>query len=70
MFKWLGSVHIREVRGSNLVSEAGFPYRGILRFSAAIIDKLDRLCGQWSEYLATDPEIPGSIAGATRFSGK
>jgi hypothetical protein len=24
----------------------------------------------WSEFLATDPEIPGSIPGATRFSEK
>jgi hypothetical protein len=22
----------------------------------------------WSEFLATDPEVPGSIPGATRFS--
>jgi hypothetical protein len=22
---------------------------------------------QWSEFLATDPEVPGSIPGATRF---
>jgi hypothetical protein len=25
---------------------------------------------QWSEFLATDPEVPGSILGATRFSEK
>jgi hypothetical protein len=25
---------------------------------------------QWSEFLATDPEVPGSIPGATRFSEK
>jgi hypothetical protein len=24
----------------------------------------------WSEFLATDPEVPGSILGATRFSEK
>jgi hypothetical protein len=24
----------------------------------------------WSEFLATDPEIPDSIPGATRFSEK
>jgi hypothetical protein len=24
----------------------------------------------WSEFLATDPEVPGSIPGATRFSKK
>jgi hypothetical protein len=24
----------------------------------------------WSEFLATDPEVPGSISGATRFSEK
>jgi hypothetical protein len=24
----------------------------------------------WSEFLATDPEVPGSIFGATRFSEK
>jgi hypothetical protein len=24
----------------------------------------------WSEFLATDPEIPGSISGATTFSEK
>jgi hypothetical protein len=24
----------------------------------------------WSEFLATDPELPGSIPGATRFSEK
>jgi hypothetical protein len=28
------------------------------------------LCGQWSEFLATDPEVPSSIPGATRFSEK
>jgi hypothetical protein len=25
---------------------------------------------KWSEFLPTDPEIPGSIPGATRFSEK
>jgi hypothetical protein len=25
---------------------------------------------QWSEFLATDPEVPVSIPGATRFSEK
>jgi hypothetical protein len=25
---------------------------------------------QWSEFLGTDPEVPGSIPGATRFSEK
>jgi hypothetical protein len=25
---------------------------------------------QWSEFLATDPEVPGSIPDATRFSEK
>jgi hypothetical protein len=29
-----------------------------------------RLCGLVVEFLATDPEVPGSIAGATRFSEK
>jgi hypothetical protein len=29
---------------------------------------MDRLCGLWSEFMATDPEVPGSIPGATRFS--
>jgi hypothetical protein len=24
----------------------------------------------WSEFLATDPEVPGSISGATKFSEK
>jgi hypothetical protein len=24
----------------------------------------------WSEFLATDPEVPGLIPGATRFSEK
>jgi hypothetical protein len=30
------------------------------------------LCSQklWSEFLATDPEVPGSIPGITRFSEK
>jgi len=28
----------------------------------------DRLCGLWSEFLATDTEVPGSIPGATRFT--
>jgi hypothetical protein len=28
----------------------------------------DLLCGLCSEFLATDPEDPGPIAGATRFS--
>ena len=26
------------------------------------------ICTQWSEFLATDTEVPGSIPGATRFS--
>jgi hypothetical protein len=26
--------------------------------------------GYWSEFLATDPEVPGSIPGATRFPEK
>jgi hypothetical protein len=30
--------------------------------------KVDRLCGLVLEFLATDPEVPGSIPGATRFS--
>jgi hypothetical protein len=30
----------------------------------------DSLCSLWSEFLATDPEVPGSIPGATRFSEK
>jgi hypothetical protein len=34
------------------------------------ITQLDRLCGRWSEFLATDAEVPGSIPGATRFSEK
>jgi hypothetical protein len=25
---------------------------------------------KWSEFLATDPEVPGSILGPTRFSEK
>jgi hypothetical protein len=25
---------------------------------------------QWSEFLATDPEVPSSIHGASRFSDK
>jgi hypothetical protein len=25
---------------------------------------------KWSEFLATVPEVPGSIPSATRFSGK
>jgi hypothetical protein len=25
---------------------------------------------KWSEFLAADPEVPGSIPGATRFSDK
>jgi hypothetical protein len=30
----------------------------------------DRLCSLWSEFLATDPEVPGLIPGAFRFSEK
>jgi hypothetical protein len=30
----------------------------------------DRLCGLVVEFLATDPQDPGSILGATRFSEK
>jgi hypothetical protein len=30
---------------------------------------LDRAV-KWSEFLATDPEVPGSISGPTRFSEK
>jgi hypothetical protein len=30
----------------------------------------DRLCGLVSQFLATDPEVSGSIPGATRFSVK
>jgi hypothetical protein len=31
---------------------------------------VDRLCGLVARVLATDPEVPGSIPGATRFSDK
>jgi hypothetical protein len=34
------------------------------------LDTSDRLCGLVSEFLATDPEVPGSIPGPTRFSEK
>jgi hypothetical protein len=30
----------------------------------------ERERSQWSEFLATDPEVPGSISGAVRFSKK
>jgi hypothetical protein len=30
----------------------------------------DRLCGLVVKFLATDPEVPGSIPGSTRFSEK
>jgi hypothetical protein len=30
----------------------------------------DRLCGLVVEFLAIDPDVPGSISGATRFSEK
>jgi hypothetical protein len=33
-------------------------------------DELERMWKEWSEFLATDPEDPGSIPGATRFSEK
>jgi hypothetical protein len=35
-----------------------------------IINVLTACMVQWSEFLATDPEIPGSITGATRFPEK
>jgi hypothetical protein len=36
-----------------------------------IMKKSDRLCGLViREFLPTDPEVPGSIPGATRFSEK
>jgi hypothetical protein len=38
-------------------------YRGILLLS-------DCLCDLGSEFLAVDPDVPGSIPGATRFSEK
>jgi hypothetical protein len=31
---------------------------------------MGRICGLVSEFLATDPEVPSSIRGATRFSEK
>jgi hypothetical protein len=31
---------------------------------------VDRLCGLVVEFLATDPEVPGSILGAIGFSEK
>jgi hypothetical protein len=34
----------------------------ILKMAASVV--------QWSEFLATDPEVAGSIPGATRFSEK
>jgi hypothetical protein len=36
---------------------------GLMTLSAASVVK-------WSEFLATFPEVPGSIPGATRFSEK
>jgi hypothetical protein len=38
-------------------------YRDNFTFLTTSVDK-------WSEFLATDPEVPGSIRGATRFSEK
>jgi hypothetical protein len=41
------------------------------RLSIPIPDRcLYRLCALLSEFLATDPEVSGSIPGATRFSQK
>jgi hypothetical protein len=34
------------------------------------LEDIDRLCGLWSEFLATDLEVQGSIPGTTRFSEK
>jgi hypothetical protein len=35
---------------------------GLRRLTASVV--------WWSEFLATDPEIPSSISGASRFSEK
>jgi hypothetical protein len=37
---------------------------------ATLICHHNRLCGLVAEFLATDPEVPGLIPGATRFSEK
>jgi hypothetical protein len=36
--------------------------------SRVFCDLTDRLCGPLARVLITDPEVPGSIPGATRFS--
>jgi hypothetical protein len=35
-----------------------------------VLTPADDLCCAWSEFLATDPEVLGSIPGASRFSEK
>jgi hypothetical protein len=36
----------------------------------SVVDKLTASVACWEEFLITDPEVLGSITGATRFSEK
>jgi hypothetical protein len=42
--------------------EGYFMTLSVARLTASVV--------QWSEFLATDPQVPGSIPGPTRFSDK
>jgi hypothetical protein len=50
--------------------EEALPYSAS-KLSINSITQCDQLCGLvWSEFLATNPEVLGSIPGPTRFSEK
>jgi hypothetical protein len=56
-------------RGLSLWSRGTFyPQKLVLTLPTSGDFDFDRRCGLVSEFLATDPEVPGSIPGATRFS--
>jgi len=40
----------------------------LVDFEVAVISAMTASVVYWSEFLATDTEVPGSIPGATRFS--
>jgi hypothetical protein len=45
------------------------PIRGLVKISI-FIDELTVSVVYWSKFLTTDPEVPGSMSGATRLFEK
>jgi hypothetical protein len=44
------------------------PFAFYVMFCDSVIQRMTASVGWWSEFLSANPEVPGSIPGATRFS--